>query len=344
MTKHHQTIVAAIVLFLLGAWFASMQINGGKRKTQSTTQTKESSNGESAPSGESDSTEGSTKESFATSVIPFRFTDSNNISVPVLLNQKHELNLMFHSAIGEISLTTEALAKVSDLKIADSVEVQSWGGNSTSQFSTGNQLKIGDLYFENQTVFIDEFSGPGTDGKFGPELFAGKLIEVDFDNRRLVLHSSLPSRITQENSIYKKIDYTEERGCMYLTGELTIKGNKLAHSFMMHTGFGGTLLLDDQFVSENQLQSSLETISERELKDSFGNIIKTKKVLLPAFELGGTKFNDLAIELFDGAIGRQKVSVMGGEILKRFNMIIDASNRCIYVTPNEFTGTAFNVR
>lgn len=340
MTKHHQTIVAAIVLFLLGAWFTTLQINGARERSPAQNQVTDKPTDSSIHSD--DSTGQQTTAESPSATIPFTLTDSNNISIPAILNGTHELNMMLHTAVDDVSLTTDAVAKISDLKMTDSVEIQSWGGKSTSQYSTGNRIKIGDQEFANQTIFIDGFSGKGTDGKFGPRLFGDKIVEIDFDRRLLQLHSDLPPKVLAQNSSFRKLAYTEERGCMYLKGELLVGEKLLTNSFMLHTGFGGTVLLDDQFVSDNDLFSKLETISERELKDSFGNVLKTKKVRLSMLEVGGAKFNDIAVELFDGALGRQKVSVMGSEVLKRFNMIIDAANYTLYLAPNELTNTAFS--
>jgi len=85
----------------------------------------------------------------------------------------------------------------------------------------------------------------------------------------------------------------------------------------------------------------LEVISESELKDSYGNILKTKKALLPAFKLGNIKVKELPIGFFEGAIGRQKMSVMGGNLLKRFNIIIDIEAAHIYLKPNSLMELPF---
>ncbi len=266
--------------------------------------------------------------------IPFTLTESNNISVQVIINGTDNLNLMFHTAVDSISLTSAAVEKISNLKMNESIEVQSWGGTAQAGVSTGNRLQIGNLEWNEQTIFVDELSGPGTDGKFGPNLFAGKILEINFDNRELVIHTTLPPHATETASTYQRLDFSVHQGAMYVVGELTVGDSKFTNQFMIHSGFGGTVLLDDEFVSTHELASKLPTISERELKDAFGNVLKTKKVKLSSLALGGIHFADVPIEIFDGALGKQKISVLGGDILKRFNLIIYTANQHLYLSPS----------
>jgi hypothetical protein len=49
------------------------------------------------------------------------------------------------------------------------------------------------------------------------------------------------------------------------------------------------------------------------------------------------------VSFFEGALGRQKVSVMGGDFLKRFNIVIDADRAFIYLKTNGLSGVAYTV-
>jgi len=46
---------------------------------------------------------------------------------------------------------------------------------------------------------------------------------------------------------------------------------------------------------------------------------------------------DIPVGFFEGSMGRQKMSVIGGEILKRFNLIIDSNRKYIYIKPNGYS-------
>lgn len=69
------------------------------------------------------------------------------------------------------------------------------------------------------------------------------------------------------------------------------------------------------------------------MKDSFGNTIRVKKAALPTLTLGDTRLRDVPAGFFTGGVGSQKMSVMGGAVLKRFNLIFDFEDTSLYVSP-----------
>ncbi len=269
-------------------------------------------------------------------IIPFNLTESNNISIAAKLNSEHEVNLMFHTGVDSMSLTKATVEKL-NMKMDQTGIAESWGGKSDMRFSSGNSLRIQDWNWNGLTITESQHSGDQTDGKFGPNLFAGKIIELDFEKSRMTIHDRLPHDVGD----YDKLDIELDRGSMFVVGKLKIDDAEILNRFMIHSGFGGALLLDDKFVRDNQVGSRLETISESQLKDSYGNVLKTRKVILPSISFGDSTFTDVPIGIFDGAMGRQSMSVMGGEMLKRFKVLLDISNSKIYLQPNEYFHAEF---
>jgi hypothetical protein len=120
-------------------------------------------------------------------------------------------------------------------------------------------------------------------------------------------------------------------GLLFITGTSHIDSSKYENLFLIHSGYSGALLFDDKFSSETQIGKHIEITSEEELKDSFGNILKTKKGILPKFSLGEMQFFDVPVGFFEGTIGRQQMSVMGGGFIKQFNLIFDKNREEIYL-------------
>ena len=76
-------------------------------------------------------------------------------------------------------------------------------------------------------------------------------------------------------------------------------------------------------------------MSVTELKDSFGNIVKTRNVFLPSMRFGSFRLDGVSVGLFDAALGKQKRSLLGGNILKRFNIVLNLKEAHIYLKPNK---------
>jgi len=270
--------------------------------------------------------------------IPFELTDYNNISIKTVLNKKDTVKLMFHLAASSVTLTEEALQKINSVKFERTDSVSSWGGSGNkSKYSKSNELQIGSLVWKQIPIWENINSGQSTDGKFGLELFKDKLVAIDFDKKIITIDQELPKNINN----YQKLNIDYKDDMMFVTANCDLGRANVTNKFLIHSGYAGSVLFDDQFSNVNKLSEQLQITSEKQLKDSFGNVLKTKKAILPIFSLGSFTLKNIPVGFFDGTIGRQKMSVLGGDILKRFNIIIDAKREFIYIKPNKLKGEKY---
>lgn len=261
--------------------------------------------------------------------LPFRLTTASNIVVRATLHDADAVDLMFHTAVDSVSLTREAIERLSRFDVADAVEVHSWGGNASARRSTGNSLRMGELAWRDVTIFESELSGPDTDGKFGPNLFEGRIVEVDYDAGELSIHSELPPLGAE----FQRLDVSRRNGACFVTCELLVGGEVHATEFMLHTGFGGTALLDEAFLREHGLDSKLAVAGETTLRDSFGHPVPARSIRLPGLRFGSQEFLDVAVGTFDGHIGADRASVLGAALLARCHWILDPVHGHVYVAP-----------
>lgn len=264
-------------------------------------------------------------------LIPFQLTTYNNMSVQAILNSRDTVQLMFHTAANALTITQEAVKRLTTVQFDNTTDsIKSWGGQAnTSRLSKDNLLQLAGLQWQHVPVWENVNSGQGTDGKFGIDLFENSVIEIDFDRRVIVIHASLPRKVKK----YEQLPLIFENGNMFVEAVCVIGGQPVKNRFLIHSGYAGALLLDDQFVKDNATGEKLTVTGEKILKDSFGNIVKTKKAILPALQIGKTQLTMVPVGFFEGAIGRQKMSILGGDVLKRFNIIIDAQRKYIYLQP-----------
>ncbi|HMV86878.1 MAG TPA: hypothetical protein PLD20_18575 [Blastocatellia bacterium] len=262
--------------------------------------------------------------------IPFTLTAQNNIVVKTVLNHTDAFDLMLHTATADVRLTEDAVRKSKSIKFTDAAKVESWGGKSDSRFSLGNHLQIGALQWDGIKIWEDKNSGVGTDGKFGLDLFQGRIVEIDFDNQRITVSDRLPSKAAK----YQRLKLETTNGDLFVEANCLIDGTAYSNRFLIHSGYSGGLLLDDAFVTRTSIDGKIKITEESSLKDSFGNTIQVKKAVLPALALGNLQLQNVATGFFSGSIGRQKMSVLGGDVLKRFNLIFDIANNTLYILRN----------
>lgn len=266
-------------------------------------------------------------------LIPFQLTPYNNLSVLVILNGKDTLHLMLHTAANSVTITEDAAKKIKSISFNSTLEgIKSWGGSDNSaRVSENNTLQIGGIKFEDVSISENKFSGQQTDGKFGLDLFKDKVVQFDFEKKVIIVSPSLPPHLKK----YQKLKLTFEDDLMFIEASSNVGDTVLKNQFLIHSGYSGGILLDDQFAHDHQLGAKLKITGEKELKDSYGNVLKTKKAILPSLQIGQEKLVDVPVGFFEGAIGRQKMSIMGGDVLKRFNLVIDAKREYIYLKANK---------
>ena len=261
--------------------------------------------------------------------IPFEFTKYNNIVIDAIVNDVDSVRLMFHTAADDVSLIKESTKKLKSINWNEKVGgVKSWGGsNGESRVSFNNTIKINKFQLDSLSIWVNKYSGHTTDGKFGPNFFGEKHIEINFDSSLMIIHNALPSKIED----FYKVPIKFENGFMFVEATSIIGEKEIKNQYLIHSGYSGTILLDDNFVSENEIANQVEITEENELLDSAGNVMIEKKGKLPKFIFGNEAFQDIPVGFFEGAIGRQKMSLIGGSILKRFNIIIDAERENLYL-------------
>ncbi len=266
-------------------------------------------------------------KSFAQDTLNFEMNEHSNLLFPVVVNSEDSLLLMFHTAINDYSIISERAQSLS-WKNADSIE--SWGGRSAARYSDSNQLNLGPFLFENEGFWECQKSGPGSDGKFGLNTFDGLFVEIQFESSELIAHATEPKNLSD----YQICPVTQQNGVLFVTLRFEVNGEILENDFLIHSGYGGTLLLDDGFVQEHQLNEKLAITDQKFLKDSFGNEIAVNKAKVSTVRWLENELAEVPVGFFGGTIARQQMSVLGADFLKRFDLIIAANRQFVYIKPN----------
>ncbi len=265
--------------------------------------------------------------------IPFRLTKYNNILVPVIINQKDTVQLMLHTGSDYITIIDDSYKKMKSISISDTLNnVTSWAGYSDMKMSQNNVIKFGNEEFSKIPIFIDKQSGHESDGKIGLKFFEGKYLEINFDENKLFVYNKAPTKLKK----YTKLNSRYSQETLYIKAFPFIDKKPVETEFMIHTGFSGALMISDDFAKEYKLLEKFEIIGESKLSDAAGNIILSKKSILPDFELANQTFKNVPMSFFDSTIKIQHKNIMGGDLIKRFNLILNPEKDILYVKKSKY--------
>ncbi|MGV0980346.1 hypothetical protein [Empedobacter falsenii] len=265
--------------------------------------------------------------------IPFRLTKYNNILVPVIINQKDTVQLMLHTGSDYITIIEDSYKKMKSISISDTLNnVTSWAGYSDMKMSQNNVIKFGDEEFSKIPIFIDKQSGHESHGKIGLKFFEGKYLEINFDENKLYVYDIAPTKLKK----YTKLNSRYSQETLYIKAFPFIDKKPIETEFMIHTGFSGALMISDDFAKEYKLLEKFEIIGESKLSDAAGNVILSKKSILPDFELANQTFKNVPMSFFDSTIKIQHKNIMGGDLIKRFNLILNPEKDILYVKKSKY--------
>ena len=273
--------------------------------------------------------------------IPFELTAQHQIAVKMVLNNTDTLTMMFHTAYSGVAITAAAAKRMHTLHFSSSNnKVQSWGNQQNeSRISRDNHLRIGACEKNEVTLFEDLQSGESTDGKFGPDFFAGKMIKIDFERKKIVIGEAGSFDTKQ----YQALPLQDEDGLLFLSATSVIADTSYTHKFLIHSGYNGSLLYDDGFTRQHLLAKRLTVTREQALSDAYGNVIKTKKAILPELKIGNHRLTHIPVGFFEAKLAQQDISVLGADILYRFNSILSADRKTIFLKPNQYFHLAAHI-
>lgn len=246
----------------------------------------------------------------------FMLTEFNNVKLKAILNKMDTLDLKFDSGTTGLLLTNDAIRNKTHLSLDDNAD---------------NTLQMGNLAWDSLRVFPVELSGQGTDGRFGWNLFDGKIVEIDYDKNLFIVHSRL-SGISRQYSKFD-IEYTHTLFC--IQGELQMKNKKYKSRFLFDNGYQRTIMLDTSIMNEQHYPKDLEIIKKVIMRNGQGKEIPVITVNNERLNLGKQSLLNIPVQLLTtGNPARFKTHILGNEVLKRFNTILDFQNNYVYLKPN----------
>lgn len=264
--------------------------------------------------------------------IPFILTEYNNIKIKVCLNHSDTLYLKFDSGATGLLLTHEAIAQKTTL-LSDQTGVrEGLAKPDYGKMSPYNTLNIGRLSWDSLSVYPVVLSGQGTDGRFGWDLFDGRVVEIDYDKRLFIVHTSLPKIAGGYSKL--PIEYTQ--GLFCIRGALVFRGKKYKNRFLFDSGYQRTIMLDTTLLARQNVPADLPVLKKTIMKNGQGKEFPVITVNNERLSIGKTTLLNIpAQKLATANPAGFPVHILGNEVLKRFNTILDFHKNYIYLKNNK---------
>jgi hypothetical protein len=261
------------------------------------------------------------KKSIVRDSISMKINEENTIYIKAVFNETDTLILNFDTGTTELILTTDVLKN----KVK----------TPTKLYSNYYNLKIGNTTYRTK-VYDAEISGHGTDGRFGWDLFKGKIVELNYDQGLMVIHSTLPKYV-ERNKKFSKMKIEFFKDIFLIACEIKQNGILNKDLFLFDTGYQRTVMLNSDLLKKGDFPSEkMEILKRIVMHGAQGNEIPVITSNLNAIQIGKYNLKNVPVQVTNAnkPFKEKDIHNIGNEVLKRFNTFLDFQNNVVYLKPN----------
>jgi len=259
--------------------------------------------------------------------IPFTLGDNHKVYVKATLNGSDVKDIQLDLGAGGTIINKTSVKKVK-INFDERVTLVNSDGVNQVPSASKNLLQIGNSVWDSVRIAVAGNMNDNEDLLIGNSLFRDKILEINHDQRILVLHDTLPSRAV----FYSPHDVVLDGGIIpYVKVNLTI-GKKSQNGWAMFDTGARTSIL-------NSTDAPMTYRIMGELAGILGlNETMTPKLAIDKHHLSGFEYKTRDM-------GKKGLSIiLGNDLLKRFNLILDNKNGYLYLQPNSLTNIPYRKR
>jgi hypothetical protein len=260
--------------------------------------------------------------------IPFVINAQNTMYVSVVLSKTDTLNLNFDSGTTELVLTNETLKNKLKSKPA--------------LYNTKVELKIGKRTYHTK-VYDTERTGHDTDGRFGWDLFDGMIVETNYDKNIMIVHSKMPKEVKNDKA-YTRLDIKYFNQLFLVESKIAQGRTAQKDWFLFDTGYQRTVMLDNDLLQQNNFPTEkMSIIKKVMMHGATGNEVPVITSNLETLQIGKYQLNNVPAQLLttNKPVRNVNLHLLGNEVLKRFNSIIDFQQNKVYMKPNHLYNSGY---
>ncbi|MEL4308616.1 retropepsin-like aspartic protease [Joostella sp. CR20] len=272
---------------------------------------------------------------------PFEM-ENGSIVVKVKLNDSpEEFKMLFDTGADGMAIS-EVTAKKAQVKNLRDRKTDVVGGTMNVKFSSGNTIHVGGISIPNQNTVVFGTVRNGYDGLFGKNFLAKYITRINFDTKTITLYSFGKFEYPKEGCKLP-FEYATQLPIVNLELELN-SGKQVSGDFVFDTGADYNIIAFGPFVEANQLEEGFK-VDFMSTNYSFGQQTAIKMGSANKLSIGTFDFKAVPTALQEFDADNQQWSShdgsLGISIINRFNIIVNALDKVIYLEPNNNFNTSF---
>ncbi len=261
-------------------------------------------------------------------------------------NIKDSLNFILDTGSGGISLDSSTCAEFQIHPVNTDTTITGIGGIRKVPFVFDKQLHMPGLTLQHMNFHVNDYSvlssvyGEKVDGIIGYSFFNKYIVKLDFDELMLEVYS--PGKITYPVTGTLLHPIFTSLPIQYL---LVKDKRRMNYNFYFDTGAGLCFLMSEQFAKDSAilLKKRKPVVTQAE---GMGGRLQMRLTVVKEIKIGPYHFRKVPTYLYQDDNNVTSYPYVGGlignELLRRFNMIINYPKREIHLEPNTHFNDQFD--
>ncbi|WP_163396646.1 PDZ domain-containing protein [Flavobacterium limi] len=276
-------------------------------------------------------------------VIPFKLIN-NLVFIPIKVNGI-ELNFLLDSGVDETLLFSMEDKKEVSFKNIQKIKLRGLGSEEEIEGlkSTNNILETRGLKSINHLVYIildqgfnlSSHIGIPVNGIIGYKFFKNNIVEINYQKKRIFVHQN--NEIVKKNldKKFKVLPITIERSKPYVMAAAVVEGENIPAKLLVDIGNS-----DSFWVFENNKIKLPKKNFPDFLGKGFSGDIEGHRAKVGKFSLADFEFRNPIVAFPDSSsiknvkMVANRLGSVGGEVLKRFTIVMDYTDKKMYLKKN----------
>ncbi|KUJ61864.1 signal protein PDZ [Flavobacteriaceae bacterium CRH] len=275
--------------------------------------------------------------------IPFKLIN-NLVFIPIKVNGV-ELNFLLDSGVEEtILFSMEEKQEVSFNNI-EKIKLRGLGSEEEIEGlkSTNNVLETHGIKSNNHLVYIildqsfnlSSHIGIPVNGIIGHKFFKNNLVEINYQKKKVIIHLNNEETRKKLDKKFKSVPITIERSKPYIYTTAVTDGNEIPAKLLIDIGNS-----DAFWIFENNKIKLPKKNFPDFLGKGFSGDIEGHRAKIEKFSIADFEFKNPIVSFPDSTSVRNvkmvpdRIGSVGGEVLKRFTLVLDYADRKLYLKKN----------
>jgi len=278
---------------------------------------------------------------------PFHLLTGGIITVKVQLEQYPDtLNFILDTGSGGISLDSATVAKLQVQTELSDRTIRGIAGIRRVRFAYNRTMKFPGLKVDSLNFHVNDYEiltsayGEKIDGIMGYSFLSRYIVMVNYDSLRIFVYNRGRMKYPRGGFLIKPSLINIP------VFSVNIKDEKeLNPRFYFDTGAGMCLLLSSDFVSDSIFINPKRKFYTTQA-EGLGGKAPMRQGVIKQVRIGPYKFKKVPTYIFDDEYNVTSYPYLGGlignDLLRRFNLIINYERRDLYLVPNSHFKDAFD--